>query len=216
MDEQNDREAFHLRVRGSMRRYFGAGLLAVLPLVISIWIVGWLIDVLESSVEKILGPLSPESILPIYIPGLGALLAVGMITLLGFVVSNVVIERLSKLLNRILLRIPVFRGVYSAVKRLVESVMLQGQPEFRRVVLVEYPRKNVYAVGLMTGVSEGETQEKTPGKLLNVFVPTTPNPTSGYYVLIPEDEVIPLEMSVEEAFKLVMSGGIVTPDSDKD
>ncbi len=211
-----EREAFHLRLRGSMRRYFFAGLLTILPLVISIWIVSWLVDILESTVLLLPAPMRPENLLPFYIPGLGALLTLAIIVLVGFVVSNVVIQRLQNSINRILLRIPVFRGVYSAVQRLVQAVLVQTHQEFRRVVLVEYPRKGIYAVGLMTGVSEGEVQQKTPNRLLNVFVPTTPNPTSGYYVLVPENDVIALEMSVEEAFKLVMSGGIVTPDLNDD
>ena len=199
-----------------MRRYFFAGLLTILPLVISIWIVSWLVDILESTVLLLPAPMRPENLLPFYIPGLGALLTLAIIVLVGFVVSNVVIQRLQNSINRILLRIPVFRGVYSAVQRLVQAVLVQTHQEFRRVVLVEYPRKGIYAVGLMTGVSEGEVQQKTPNRLLNVFVPTTPNPTSGYYVLVPENDVIALEMSVEEAFKLVMSGGIVTPDLNDD
>jgi uncharacterized membrane protein len=99
-----------------------------------------------------------------------------------------------------------------AVKRLVETILMPTHPDFRRVVLVEYPRKGVYAIGLMTGITEGEVQERTASRVVNIFVPTTPNPTSGYYVLVPESEVIHLTMTVEEAFKLVMSGGIVTPE----
>ena len=143
-----------------------------------------------------------------------------MIVLLGMVVSNVVTQRVTRYANRVLLRIPVFRGVYVAVKRLVEAIALclpQGAGFLPHVVLIEYPRKGVYAIGLVTGVTEGEVQERTAARVLNVFVPTTPNPTSGYYVLVPEDDIIPpLSMSVEEAFKLVMSGGIVTPQRDPD
>ena len=207
-----EQEAFHLRLRGSLRRYFIAGLLTILPLVISVWIVRWLVDLLESSVHLLPRPLQPEHLLPFYIPGLGALLTLAIIVFVGFVVSNVVIQRLQKRIDRMLLRIPVFRGVYGAMQRLVESVLSQSHQQFRRVVLVEYPRKGVYAVGLMTGVSKGEVQERTADQLINVFVPTTPNPTSGYLVLVPAGDVIYLDMTVEEAFKLVMSGGIVTPD----
>jgi len=208
----NEREAFHLRLRGSLRRYFIAGLLTILPLVISIWIVSWLIDILESAMRLLPRALQPENLLPFYIPGLGAILTLALIVFVGFVVSNVVIQRLQRTINQLLLRIPVFRGVYSAMQRLVDAVVAQTHQEFRRVVLVEYPRRGIYAIGLMTGVGRGEVQEKTGGNLINVFVPTTPNPTSGYLVLVPEDDVIYLDMSVEEAFKLVMSGGIVAPD----
>lgn len=207
-----ERDSFHLRLRGSLRRFFFAGLLTILPLVISIWIVAWLLELLEFGSRMLPAPARPENWLPIYFPGIGALFTVLLIILVGFVVSNVVIQRFQHLLNDILMRIPVFRGVYSAVKRLVDAILGQHHQDFRRVVLVEYPRRGLYAVALVTGVSEGEVQEKTEHRLINIFVPTTPNPTSGFYLLVPESEVIPLDMSVEEAFKLVMSGGIVVPD----
>jgi uncharacterized membrane protein len=95
----------------------------------------------------------------------------------------------------------------------VEALLQPQKGNFRRVVLIEYPRLGMYVIGLTTGVTEGEVQERTAARLVNVFVPTTPNPTSGYYVLVPEEDIIALTMSVEEAFKLVMSGGIVTPDT---
>jgi uncharacterized membrane protein len=197
-----------------VRRNFFAGLLAVLPLVITIWIISWLIGVLEWGVQLLPSSVQPDNLLPFYIPGLNALLTVVMIVILGFFVSNLLSQRLTRFFNRLLLRIPVFRGIYSAVKRLVEAILLPKHENFRRVVLIEYPRKGMYAVGLMTGITEGEVQERTEARLINVFVPTTPNPTSGYYVLVPENDIIPLTMTVEEAFKLVMSGGIVTPERD--
>lgn len=204
-------ESIPARFRHFIRRNFLAGLLAILPLVITVWIISWMIGVLESGVRLLPRFLRPEELLPFYVPGLGAGVTLIMIVLLGVVVSNVITQRITRYVNLMLLRIPVFRGVYVAVKRLVEAILSPQHASFRRVVLIEYPRKGVYAIGLVTGVTEGEVQERTAAHLLNVFVPTTPNPTSGYYVLVPEGDIIPLSMSVEEAFKLVMSGGIVTP-----
>lgn len=195
-----------------LRRNFFAGLLVVLPLVITIWIITWMVQLLEFGIRLLPEALHPDHLLPVYIPGLNAAVSLVMIVLLGFFVSSVVSQRISRYFSNLLLRIPVFRGVYSAVKRLVETILMPTHPDFRRVVLVEYPRKGIYAIGLMTGVTEGEVQERTMSRVVNIFVPTTPNPTSGYYVLVPETEVIQLRMSVEEAFKLVMSGGIVTPE----
>jgi uncharacterized membrane protein len=209
-------DSYFTRLQHFVRRNFLAGLLAVLPLVITIWIIHWLVDLLESGMQLLPAFLRPEHLLPFYIPGLGALITLVMIVVLGMVVSNVVTQRVTRYANRVLLRIPVFRGVYVAVKRLVEAILLPQHENFRRVVLLEYPRKGVYAIGLVTGVTEGEVQERTAARVMNVFVPTTPNPTSGYYVLVPEDDIIPLSMTVEEAFKLVMSGGIVTPQRDPD
>lgn len=201
------------RMRHFLRRNFLAGLLVVLPLVITIWIIRWMIQLLESGIELLPPFLRPDAVLPIYVPGLNAVVSLALIVTLGFFVSSVISQRISRYVSQLLLRIPVFRGVYAAVKRLVEAILLPAPPDFRRVVMIEYPRKGIYAIGLMTGVTEGEVQERTAGRVVNVFVPTTPNPTSGYYVLVPEPDVIFLNMTVEEAFKLVMSGGIVTPES---
>ncbi|CAG0968923.1 hypothetical protein MYXO_01184 [Myxococcaceae bacterium] len=195
-----------------LRRNFVAGVLSVLPLLITIWILRWLIDLLESGVRLLPPALRPENLLPFYVPGLGALVTLAAVVALGFAMTTLVSHRITRWVNGLLLRIPVFRGIYAAVKRLVEAIMLPQHQSFRRVVLIEYPRKGIYAVGLVTGVTEGEVQERTSARVVNVFVPTTPNPTSGYYVLAPESELIPLSMSVEDAFKLVMSGGIVTPE----
>jgi uncharacterized membrane protein len=200
------------QTRHFLRRNFIAGLLAVLPLVITVWIIRWLIELFEGGIRLLPRFLRPDEVLPFYIPGLGALLTVLGLVAIGFFVSSVVSHRLSRWANDVLLRIPVFRGIYSAVKRLVEAILHPQHDRFRRVVLIEYPRRGMYTIGLMTGITEGELQERTAQRLLNVFVPTTPNPTSGYYVLVPETDVMPLAMTVEEAFKLVMSGGIVTPE----
>jgi uncharacterized membrane protein len=205
-------ESFAARLRHFLRRNFLAGLLAVLPLVITIWILGWVLDLLERAARLLPRFLRPDELLPYSVPGFGALITLVLIVALGFIVSTTITRRLTEYVNRQLLRIPIFRGVYSAVSRLVEAILTPRHENFRRVVLIEYPRLGVYTVGLMTGVTEGEVQEKTATRVLNVFVPTTPNPTSGFYVLVPEDEIIPLSMSVEDAFKLVMSGGIVTPE----
>lgn len=195
-----------------LRRNFLAGLLAILPLVITVWIIRWLIDVLESGVQLLPRFLRPDHVLPMYVPGLGALVTLVMIVAIGFLVSTVISQRLTRYANDLLLRIPVFRGIYGAVKRLVEALLHPQHDSFRRVVLIEYPRKGMYTVALVTGVTEGEVQERTGQRVVNVFVPTTPNPTSGYYVLVPDTDIVPLSMTVEEAFKLVMSGGIVTPE----
>jgi uncharacterized membrane protein len=197
--------------RSFVRRNFLAGMLTVLPLAVTFWIISWMIDVLESGVRLLPRFMRPDYLLPFYFPAVGALVTIVMIMGVGFIVSNTLSKRATAYVNRLVLRIPFVRGIYGSAQRLVEAILLPKHENFRRVVLIEYPRKGMYAVGLMTGVTEGEVQERTTARLINVFVPTTPNPTSGYYVLVPEGDIIPLTMTVEEAFKLVMSGGIVTP-----
>lgn len=199
--------------RGFVRRNFLAGMLTVLPLAVTFWIISWMIDVLESGVRLLPRFLRPDHLLPFYFPAVGALVTIVMIIGVGFIVSNTLSKRITAYVNQLVLRIPFVRGIYGSAQRLVEAILLPKHENFRRVVLIEYPRKGMYAVGLVTGITEGEVQERTAERLINVFVPTTPNPTSGYYVLIPENDIIPLTMTVEEAFKLVMSGGIVTPTS---
>ncbi|MBU2498844.1 MAG: DUF502 domain-containing protein [Proteobacteria bacterium] len=153
----------------------------------------------------------PETYLNVRIPGLGLILALILILIVGFLARNIVGSKIVHWTDRIVNRIPLARIIYVAIKQLLQGVFLPQTRAFRRVVMVEFPRQGVYSIGFLTGVSKGEVQNKTAKKVVNVFVPTTPNPTSGFFIMVPEDEVIPLSMSVEDAFKLIISGGIVSP-----
>ena len=197
-------------VRESLRRYFFAGLLVLLPLVITIWFLGWIVGLMDGLFDFLPSSLHPNSYLPIAIPGLGALLTLTLILLLGFLATSVVTRRILTLWDYFLSRIPIFRGVYTSVQKLVESIFSQEQSG-RQVVLIEYPRKGIYTVGFATGLAGGELEKRGEERLVNVFVPTTPNPTAGFYLLVPEKEVKFLEMTPEEAFKLIISGGMIKP-----
>jgi uncharacterized membrane protein len=198
-------------MRERIRRYFFAGLLVFLPLVITLWFLGWIIGLMDSLLNVLPSSLHPSSYLPFAVPGLGALLTVGLILLLGFFATSMVTQGLLAAWDRLLSRIPIFRGIYTSVQKLVESIFRQDQGG-RKVVLIEYPRKGIYTVGFATGSAMGELKRKSQDRLLNVFVPTTPNPTAGFYLLVPEQEVVALEMTPEEAFKLIVSGGMITPE----
>ena len=202
-------------VREGLRRYFFAGLLVLLPLVITIWFLGWIVGLMDSVLDLLPSSLRPNSYLPFAIPGLGALFTLVLILLLGFLATSVVTRRLLTLWDHFLSRIPVFRGVYTSVQKLVESIFSQEQSG-RRVVLIEYPRKGIYTVGFATGFAGGELEKRGEERLVNVFVPTTPNPTAGFYLLVPEKEVKTLEMTPEEAFKLIVSGGMIKPGEKPD
>ncbi len=202
-------------VREGLRRYFFAGLLVLLPLVITIWFLGWIVGLMDSVLDLLPSSLHPNSYLPFAIPGLGALVTLALILLLGFLATSVVTRRLLTLWDRLLSRIPVFRGVYTSVQKLVESIFSQEQSG-RQVVLIEYPRKGIYTVGFATGFAGGELEKRGEERLVNVFVPTTPNPTAGFYLLVPEKEVKTLEMTPEEAFKLIVSGGMIKPGEKPD
>lgn len=197
-------------VRESLRRYFFSGLLVLLPLVITIWFLGWIVGLMDSVLNLLPLSFHPNSYLPFAIPGLGALVTLASILLLGFLATSVVTRRILTLWDYILSRIPIFRGVYTSVQKLVEAIFSQEQSG-RRVVLIEYPRKGIYTVGFATGLAGGELEKRGEDRLVNVFVPTTPNPTAGFYLLVPEKEVQALEMTPEEAFKLIVSGGMIKP-----
>jgi uncharacterized membrane protein len=126
--------------------------------------------------------------------------------------SNLLGQKLIDTGERLISNIPLVKNVYAAVKQIADAVRSSTGKNYRRVVLIQYPRKGIYTLAFVTGVSEGEIQEKTQDKVINLFVPTTPNPTSGFYLMVPETDVINLDMSVEDAFKLLISGGMVSSD----
>ena len=198
-------------IRERLKRYFIAGLLVLLPLVITIWLIGWIIGLMDSLLDFLPAGLNPFSYLPFSIPGLGALFTLALILFLGFLATSVVTRRALAVWDALLGRIPVFRGIYTSVQKLVESIFGQEQGG-RRVVMIEYPRKGIFTVGFATGHAAGELGRQSQERLVNIFVPTTPNPTAGFYLLVPEGEVVPLQMTPEEAFKLIVSGGMISPE----
>jgi uncharacterized membrane protein len=138
-------------------------------------------------------------------------LTIVLVFVVGLLTRNFVGRKMVHLGERIVDRIPIARIIYIGVKQLLEALFVQKTKAFDKAALIEYPRRGVYAIGFITGESKGEVQNMTPKNMINVFVPTTPNPTSGFYILIPDNELIVLSMSVEDAFKLIVSGGIISP-----
>ena len=200
-----------INVREILQRYFLAGLLVFLPVVITLWFLGWVISLMDGLLDVLPARLHPNSYLPFAIPGLGAAFTIGLILFLGVLTRGVATRRFLAAWDRIFVQIPVFRGVYTAVQKLVQTFLGESQTN-RQVVMIEYPRKGIYAVGFAMGRAWHELEKKNEAPLVNVFVPTTPNPTSGFYLLVPANEVAPLNMSMEEALKLITSGGLITPD----
>jgi uncharacterized membrane protein len=202
-------------LRETTRRYFVAGVLFFAPIGITIWaiasIVVWLDNLILPRVLKLLIPGLEE---PPPLPVIGMLFTFFVIILLGVIARHFLGGEFTRAWERLLGRVPVARNIYSGVKQLFEAIFSSGQrSQFNRVVLIEYPRKGIYALAFTTGTARGVVQEVTEKQMLNCFLPTTPNPTSGFYLLVPEDEVIDTEMTVEEAFQLVRSAGLVAPDS---
>lgn len=203
---------------GKLRSWFFTGLLVTAPVLLTLYITWLVVDVLDSQVVNLLPASWHEfSVLnvPIFgqIPGFGLLIGVIIITLIGAVAAGFVGRWLIKLGEKVLNKMPVVRSIYSAFKQILETVLASQSDAFRDVVLVQYPREGLWVIGFVTGVTKGEVQDSIPITTVNVFVPTTPNPTSGFLLFCPKDDLIYLKMTVEQALKLVVSGGIVTPET---
>ena len=188
-------------MKTQLKKSFFTGLLVVIPISVTIYILVFLIGLLNN--------LLPFSFLPY---GTGLVLTLILITLVGFMTSNLLGKRLIEMGEKFITKIPLVKNVYAAVKQISDAMLTSTRKSFRRVVLIEYPRKGIYTLAFVTGISRGEVQDKTQSNVINLFVPTTPNPTSGFYLMVPDTDVINLDMSVEDAFKLLISGGMVSSD----
>ncbi|MBS3799795.1 MAG: DUF502 domain-containing protein [Thioalkalivibrio sp.] len=195
----------------TLRRYLIAGLLVWLPLIATGLIIKLLVDLLDFTILLLPPGWRPEALLGFSVPGAGIVLAVVIVFLTGLVVANIVGKRLVHLGEAIVNRIPLVSSIYGAVKQVTETVLTDGGQAFRKVMLIEYPRRGLWSVGFMTGVGAGEVQRHTQREVISVFVPTTPNPTSGFILLVPREDAIELDMTVEDGLKFVMSLGVVTP-----
>ena len=198
--------------RARLRTYFLAGVLVTAPIAITLWL-GWqIIEFFDGQVRALIpARFSMGSQFPFTIPGIGLVIFIFGMILVGMLTANFLGRRIVILGESILARMPVVRSIYGATKQIFESVLAQKSNAFRQVVLVEFPRRGMWSLGFVSGVTGGEIQAVTDEELVNVFVPTTPNPTSGYLMFVPRRDVRVLSMTVEEGIKLVVSTGIVTP-----
>jgi len=189
-----------------------AGLLVWLPLVATFTVVRLLVQWMDQSLLLLPQYLRPEQLLGFAIPGLGVLL---ILLLTGLIAANLFGRKLVSLWELLLFRIPLVRSVYSAVKQLLETMLADNGQSFRKVLLVEFPRRDLWTLAFQTGSEVGEAQRLTGCEGLNVYIPTTPNPTGGYFVMVPREDVKELEMPVDEALKLLLSMGAVMPEQAK-
>ena len=194
-----------------LRRYLIAGLLVWVPLIVTGLTIKLLVDLLDFTVLLLPPSWRPEAMLGFSIPGTGVVVAIVIVFLTGLVAANILGRRLFELGDSIVDRIPLVRSIYSAVKQVMRTVLEGGEQSFRRVLMVEYPRRGLWTLGFQTGVGVGEVQQRTEQDVITVFVPTTPNPTSGFVIMVPREDAIELDMSVEDGLKFVMSLGVVTP-----
>jgi uncharacterized membrane protein len=197
-----------------IKKIFLTGIVAIIPVVISIYIFFFLLGIIDNFLNIIPARIHPDRLLGFHIPGLGVIFTILLIFMTGLLTQSYIGGRLLKAGDKLLNHIPLFRSIYQPTKQVIDSLFSDKSRNFRGVVLVEFPRKGVYTLGFVTGDTQGEAEEKTQDRCINVFVPTTPNPTSGYYIIIPEREVIHMDMTVEEAIKIIISSGLVVPQKD--
>lgn len=195
----------------TFRRYLIAGLLIWVPLGITILVVRLLIKWLDGTVTLIPEAYRPETLLGFAIPGLGVLLSFIVVILTGLFVANLFGRKLVRLWEGFLSHVPLVRSVYSGAKQLAETMFSADGQSFRKVLLVEFPRRGLWTLGFLTGRDQGEAQKKTGHDVINVYIPTTPNPTGGYFVMVPKEDVQVLDMSVDDGLKMLMSMGAVVP-----
>ncbi len=199
-----------------LRRILIAGLLVWLPLGITIFIIKILLDLLSQTYLLIPEGLRPENLFGVTIPGFEIIMAIIILFSTGLVAANYLGKTLVETWEKFLDKIPLVRSIYSPLKKFAELVLSDQTQSFSKVLLIQYPRKGLYSLCFQTSKDVGEIQEKSGEDVVCVFIPTTPNPTSGYIILIPKDEVIELDMSVEDALKMIISLGVVVPSSDID
>lgn len=195
-----------------VRAYFFAGILVIAPISITLYLAWLFIGFVDSRVTPLL-PIkyNPETYLPFALPGLGLVILVVALITIGALAAGFMGRLWTRFSERMLTRMPVIRNVYSAVKQILETVLADHSKAFREAVMVEYPRRGIWAIAFITGRTEGEVQNLTEEECINIFLPTTPNPTSGFLLFVPKKDLIPLSMKVDEAIKMVISGGIITP-----
>jgi len=197
-----------------IRRYLLTGIVVTAPISITIYLTYVFLNLVDTHVVGLI----PENAYTQYygdtaIPGLGLLIVLAFFIAIGWFATNFLGQFIIRIYEYILDRMPIINNLYGAIKQIFETIMASQSSAFRETVMLEYPRKGVYAIGFVTGSSKGEVQESTKNETINVFVPTTPNPTSGFLLFVPKKELIYLDMSVEEAIKLVVSAGIITPET---
>ncbi|MDE2121627.1 MAG: DUF502 domain-containing protein [Betaproteobacteria bacterium] len=201
-----------------MKKLFIAGLLVWLPLTITIWVLWQLLSVFDGIFRAVIGAVDAlaPSLQPVLdrlvqTPGLGVVVVLGAILLTGLLVANIVGQWWLRQWDALIARIPIVKSIYSSVKQVSDTLFSSNGNAFRQAVMLQYPRAGSWTIGFVTGAPSGEVARRLPGEHISVYVPTTPNPTSGFFLMIPRSEVVELAMSVDEALKYVISMGVVAP-----
>jgi len=195
-----------------MKKYFITGLLIWIPIVVTIWVLKFIFDFLDQSLLLLPAAFQTESWLGVHIPGLGAILTVGVVFATGFLATNFVGAKLVDLWHDVLNRIPVVNSIYSSVKQISDTLFSSSGQAFSKAVLVQWPHEGAWTIAFLTGTPGGDVVNHLPPDCLSVYVPTTPNPTGGYFIIVKRSDLIELDMTVDQALKYVISMGVVPPE----
>lgn len=194
-----------------MKKYFITGLLVLVPLVITVWVLKSLIGAMDQSLLLLPDAWHPHALFGRDIPGVGAILSVVIVLTTGVIATNFFGKQLINLWEKLLNRVPVVKSVYSSVKQVSDTLFSDSGNAFRKAVLVQFPRQGAWTIAFITGTPGGDVSNHLHGDYVSIYVPTTPNPTGGYFLMMPKADVIELEMSVDEALKYIISMGVVAP-----
>lgn len=196
----------------SIRKWLLSGLLVIVPLAITVGVLQWVLGTLDQTLLILPDSWQPDKLLGFHIPGFGVLLALGTLLVVGAVASNFVGKKLVGWWDNLLHRIPIVRSIYSGVKQVSDTLFSESGNAFRKAVLVQWPREGAWTIAFVTGVPGGDAANYLQGDYLSVYVPTTPNPTGGYFIMLKASDCIELKMSVDEALKYIVSMGVVVPN----
>src|SRR5262245_28566379 len=196
-----------------MKKILITGLLIWIPLAITLWVLELIVTTMDQSLLLLPPQYQPQALLGRQIPGLGALLTVLVVFVTGALASNILGQRLVRFWESVLGRIPVVKTIYSSVKQVSDTLFAPGGQAFSKALLVQYPRAGSWTIAFLTGKPGGDVAAHLRGEYVSVYVPTTPNPTSGFFLMMPRSDVIELDMSVDEALKYVISMGVASPDA---
>ncbi|MFT3801389.1 MAG: DUF502 domain-containing protein [Burkholderiaceae bacterium] len=194
-----------------MRKYFVTGLLIWVPLAITLWVLNLILSTMDQSLQWLPAHWQPRVLIGYNIPGMGVVLTVVVVFVTGLLTRNLIGQRLLAFWEAMLGRIPIVRSIYSSVKQVSDTILSPNGQAFRKALLVQYPRAGSWTIGFQTGAPAAEIRRLIDVDMVSVYVPTTPNPTSGFFLMLPRTDVIELAMSVDEALKYVVSMGVVTP-----
>jgi uncharacterized membrane protein len=198
----------------SIRSFIFAGLIIWLPILVTFVVLRFIIDILDSTIALLPNAYQPEQLIGMRVPGLGVVLSLLLLIITGIVATNILGQRIMGWGEALLARIPLVRSIYNTSKQIIQAVFATNSQAFRKVMLVQYPRKGIWSLAFQTGMANGEISSHTGEEMVSLFIPTTPNPTSGFLILVPRRDVIELAMTIDEALTFIISLGVMpSPES---